>query len=171
MGDLSSQRELGRVEQFMLGLLAMPDHTHRLRAIRVKKVFEEIEADYNPTFELLHVAMQGRIATVLFSHASTCYILLYNISLCFSHTHTHTPPMFLLLVEMQELVMSKSLKQLLHIILLTGNFINGVSMLHTMSNFQPCKQCVSHYTYTISVCMSIAKCFRICASEECNCLV
>ena len=90
MGDLSSQMELGRVEQFMLGLLAMPDHAHRLRAIRVKKVFEEIEADYNPTFELLHVAMQGRIATVLFSHASTCYFSIISLFVSLSHTHTHT---------------------------------------------------------------------------------
>ena len=88
MGDLSSQRELGRVEQFMLGLLAMPDHTHRLRAIRVKKVFEEIEADYNPTFELLHVAMQGRIATVLFSHASTYYFSIISLFVSLSHTHS-----------------------------------------------------------------------------------
>ncbi|CAI8040740.1 Inverted formin-2 [Geodia barretti] len=83
MDDKSSQTKIGRVEQFMVGLLATPDHTPRLRVLRTKKIFEDLETDYRPTFELLHVATK-------------------------------------------ELMMSRSLKELLHIILLTGNFINGV---------------------------------------------
>ncbi|CAI8046228.1 Formin-H [Geodia barretti] len=86
MDDKSSQTKIGRVEQFMVGLLATPDHTPRLRVLRTKKIFEDLETDYRPTFELLHVATK-------------------------------------------ELMMSRSLKELLHIILLTGNFINGVRLI------------------------------------------
>ena len=59
MDDKSSQTKIGRVEQFMVGLLATPDHTPRLRVLRTKKIFEDLETDYRPTFELLHVATKG----------------------------------------------------------------------------------------------------------------
>ena len=56
---MSSQNELGRVEQFMIGLIKMPDYSTRLRVLRTKKMFEELEAEYKPMFELLHTAMSG----------------------------------------------------------------------------------------------------------------
>ncbi|CAI8046229.1 Protein diaphanous homolog 1 [Geodia barretti] len=93
MDDKSSQTKIGRVEQFMVGLLATPDHTPRLRVLRTKKIFEDLETDYRPTFELLHVATK-------------------------------------------ELMMSRSLKELLHIILLTGNFINGSTKLGSAYGFR-----------------------------------
>ena len=63
MEDKGSQTKLGRVELFLVGLLAMPDHTPRLRVLRTKKIFEDLEKDFGPTFELLHVAMKG-LATI-----------------------------------------------------------------------------------------------------------
>ena len=57
--DESGCSKLGRVEKFMLGLAQMPAYRSRLRVLRTKKVFEEIEAEYQPTFDLLHVAMHG----------------------------------------------------------------------------------------------------------------
>jgi hypothetical protein len=93
LGDEAGQQRLGRVERFMLGLLAMPDHAHRLHLLRLKKIFEEVESDYRSTFELLHVAMK-------------------------------------------ELMTSRSLKDLFHLILLTGNFINGDTKLGSAYGFR-----------------------------------
>ena len=43
----------------MLGLLDMSAYSVRLRVLRTRKVFEELEGDYLPTFELIHTAMKG----------------------------------------------------------------------------------------------------------------
>ena len=74
MGEKSSQRELGRVEQFMLGLVAMFDYVHRLRVLRVKKVFEELENEYSPTFKLLHVAMDGMVTLIFISFCLSLFL-------------------------------------------------------------------------------------------------
>ena len=47
----------------MVGLLAMPDHAHRLRLLHTKKIFEDLEKDFEPTFDLLYVAMKGSVCS------------------------------------------------------------------------------------------------------------
>ena len=60
-------------------------------------------------------------------------------SLLFLHLLNYPPilPPFLSPCDYKELMMSKSLKELLHIILLTGNFINGVRHAPHITKLNP----------------------------------
>jgi hypothetical protein len=93
LDDPGARDKLGKVEQFLLGLLTIPAYSERLRVLRTKILFEELETDYQPIFILLHTAIE-------------------------------------------ELMSSSSLRDLFHIILLTGNFINGNTRLGSAYGFR-----------------------------------
>ena len=60
MDDSDARSKLGKPEQFLIGLLTMPAYFARLRVLKTKKMFEELESHYQPVISLLHAAMNGK---------------------------------------------------------------------------------------------------------------